>query len=541
MKKRILAALLCVSMVFSMAACGSDGDAQKSSENVAVSEESKTSETVPAEVEAEPVTIVVEVYDRGNMNETYGTCTDNKWVKLFQEAVLEELNIDLQYMAIPRSGDATQLQTLMAAGNEPDIFYTYSADQFVKWANEGVLADLTPYMDSEAGKKIEQALGEDVLKYGIVDGKQYAVNGIRDNLGNYASFVRKDMFDAVGAELGELNGHYAITPSELEAALIKIKEAGLCDYPMALMNAPQKYCQIEGAFLEDASVDSEDAIKNANSVFFNIDGDKEAFRYLNRCYNEGLINPDFALFKDENIKEMVSAGKAAYWGCNYWNYAAEAEALYSAEPDAEIVAVEVIQEDGTPARYTCNTAVSAYGMVSTECENVEAALSLMHWFLTSETAHLLAWHGVEGEHYKADADGDYVVIDADYNTADRIAVNDLNLFLNADKCSGYGTDDFERVYRKQNEGVQDARIVQASIDGYHIATSEGKFATPVVNASISALSEYAVELTENKDNLVVGSIMAPIDKFDETYDAYLKIYMDEGGSQVAEERLNASK
>ena len=279
MKKKFLSVILCLSMVLSMAACGSEPAEQESVASGAAVAESETTESV---VDAEPVTLVVEVYDRGNMNEAYGTCTDNKWVELFQEAVLEELNIDLQYMAIPRSGDTTQLQTLMAAGNEPDIFFTYSADQFVKWANEEVLADLTPYMDSEAGQKLKADLGQDVLSYGVVNGKRFAINGVRDNLGNYASFIRKDMLDAVGVELDELNGHYAITPSKLEEALLKIKDAGLCDYPFALMNAPQKYCQIEGAFLVDESVDSEDAQKNANSVLLPHKNESKGHRVAKR-------------------------------------------------------------------------------------------------------------------------------------------------------------------------------------------------------------------------------------------------------------------
>ena len=540
MKKKLLASVLCASMILSMAACGSN--AVQGSEAGNVAEESVTKTATETEVVAEePVTIVVSVYDRGNMNEKYGTCTDNKWVELFQEAVLEDLNIDLQYMAIPRSGYETQIQTLMAAGNEPDIFFTYYADQFVKWANEGVLADLSPYMDEEIGKKLETALGDDILDYGKVDENQYAIAGVRDSKGNYASFIRKDMFDKVGVELDELNGHYAITPSKLADALMKIKEAGLCDYPFALTNEHQKYQQIEGAFMIDESVDSDDRMINAANVYFNVDGDKEAFRYLNKCYNDGLINPDFALFKDENIKEMVSSGKAAYWGCNFWNYVTEASALYSAEPEAEIVAIEITQEDGTPARYSTNSAVAAYAMVSSECENVEAALSLINWFLTNETAHMLAWHGIEGEHVKLDADGDYVAIDNEYNATDRINVNDLNMMLNADECLGYTTGDFERVYRKQNAGVMDERIIQAYIDGYNVSISEGKFPTPVVNATIDALSEYAAELVENKENLVVGSIMAPVEEFDKVYDAYFEIYMKEGGSQVAEQKLEAIK
>ena len=42
------------------------------------------------------------------------------------------------------------------------------------------------------------------------------------------------MLDQVGVELSELNGHYAIKPSELKDVLIKVKEAGLCDYPIGM-------------------------------------------------------------------------------------------------------------------------------------------------------------------------------------------------------------------------------------------------------------------------------------------------------------------
>ena len=60
-------------------------------------------------------------------------------------------------------------------------------------------------------------------------------------------------------------------------------------------------------------------------------------------------------------------------------------------------------------------------------------------------------------------------------------------------------------------------------------------------AVINSANEWATSLAENKDNLVVGSITTTIEKFDEVYDKYLEVYLKEGGSQIAQERLESIK
>lgn len=547
MKKRLAAMMLGVSLMLSAAACGTEekesggsGAAQASGQGESAQEQGSTGASEKSgEERGDPVTLTVEVYERGNMPEAYGTCIDNRWVEMMRDTVLEELNIDLQYVAIPRSEDIKKIQALMSAGNEPDIFYVYNEEQFLKWADDEALADLTPYMDTEAGQAIRNFLGQDALEYGKIDDRQYSINGVRYDQGMLSSFIRKDLLEKVEVELREVNGHYVMTPAELEEALLRIKNAGLCDYPMALLNQFQQLQPIEGAFLEDASVDdTEKLMQNMTNTFFTIDGDKEAFRFLNRCFNEGLINPDFALYKDENLQEMISSGQTAFWSNAYWTMCTPAAALYEDMPEAEIVAVEIVQEDNSPARYYKYAPISAYGMVSSNCENPEAALELLSWFLTSEKAHYITWHGVEGEHYAVDGDGDPVAIDPEYNKTDRISVTDLNVLLNTCPCKK-DDESFARLYHKDQDGVADDRVIEAYLSGHMIAVSEGKMAPPAVNRIINAISDYTTSLEENRDNLIVGSITAPVDKFDEVYDRYLEIYMEEGGAQVAEEKLAA--
>lgn len=540
LKTKVLSMLLCIAMLLAMAACGNESGGNNPSDDESGGRSAQETNDPSQE---DLVTITVEVFDRGNMTEEYGTPTDNQWVKMMQDKVLEALNINLEYIAIPRSEEITKIQALMAADSEPDVFFTYDASQVLQWVGDEALADLTPYMESGTGKELKEYLGDEVMSFGVVNGKQYAVNAIRYDQGQYSCYIRKDLLDKVGVELSELNGHYAIKPSELENAMIKIKEAGLCDYPIGMYNLHDARAAIEGAFITQTS--DENLAQGLLGEYYTMDeeGDKEAFRFLNSCYNNGLINPDFALFDGTSISEMIASGQAAFWSECYWNFMDSIDALYKAQPDAEIVAVELTNEDGTPACYEKYAPIGAYGVVSSSCENVEAAVKLIHWFMTSEDAHLITHHGIEGEHFEYQ-DGEIVKLTENIENgtaSERISCGDLNILLNYDPC----TSDVEVMAENTRTNYQlagyDERVAEACLDGQQIAVSEGKFVFPAINEIIQASVDYAAELSENSDNLWIGSITAPADQFDEVYDNYYDVYMEEGGEQRAQERLEAYK
>lgn len=531
---KILALLLCVAMMLSITACGSSTPETTPATEKAEAPETSTQAPTESAKREETVSLTLEVFDRGNMSEEYGTPTSNFWVDMIHDKVMEELNIDLQYVAIPRSEEVTKIQALMAANSEPDIFYTYSLDQAVRWADEEVLADMTPYMEYGAGKELADAMGEQVMSFGVINGKQYAVNAVRYDQGMYSCFIRKDLLDQVGVELGELNGHYAITPSQLKDALVKIKEGGFCEYPFGMYNMHDARCAIEGAFISADS--NEDLAKGMSGSYFTIDeaGDKEAFRYLNDCYNSGLINPDFPLFNATNIEEIIATGQTAFWAVSYWCFPDGLDAFYEVNPDAELVAVELTHEDGTPAVYEKYAPIGAYGMVSSSCENVEAAVELINWLMTSEDAHMIIHHGIEGENFEYQ-DGRMVPIQSE-NAHERKSVGDLDVLMNYDPCTK-DPDLFAAITREKN-AAHDSRVVEMMLDGQKISISEGKFVIPAINNTVNASIDFAAELNENSDNLWIGSVTAPADKFDEVYDNYFQVFMKEGGEQRAQERLD---
>lgn len=554
LKNKVVSALLCAALPLSMVGCGSsagtaDADAEAVTESVQETTQETGEETEGETAKREEtVTITVETFDRGNYPEAYGTVTDNRWTKMIHDKVLEELNIDLQYVAIPRSDEVTKIQALMAADSEPDIFYTYDQAQVIQWAEAEALADLAPYLETGGGKDLADSLGEEVLRYGRIDGKQYALNARRYNQGQYCCFVRKDMLDKVGAELSELNGHYAMKPSELKEAMLKIKEAGLCDYPIAIRNSHDSRACIEGAFLTDTSEESWAQARFDGYFTIDKEGDKEGFRYLNSCYNEGLINPDFALYDFNNITEMVASGQTAFWSDDYWLFSDYLNALYEAEPEAEVVAMELTHEDGTPAHYEKYAPVGAFGMVSSNCEDVEAAVEVLNWFMNSEDAHILTHHGVEGETFEYQ-DGRIVKIPLSEEEAQkepserepRCAGGDRNILLNDDPCNK-DREFFEINVREGNELKYPEHAEEISdiyLDGGDISVSEGKLTGPPINEIIQADVDYVAELLENSTNLVISSITAPADKFDEVFESCYETYMQGGGEERQQERREA--
>ena len=85
-KKKITGIILAVALALSTAACGTPADKELSGTAAASGLQSQgESEPENSGDKPEPVRLVVEVYDRGNMPEDYGDPTDNNWVNIIQE------------------------------------------------------------------------------------------------------------------------------------------------------------------------------------------------------------------------------------------------------------------------------------------------------------------------------------------------------------------------------------------------------------------------------------------------------------------------
>lgn len=118
--------------------------------------------------------------------------TQDEW---FQNTVKawndqNETKIELTYVPNADYVSGSKLQTAFASGQGPDIFIVSPGD-FLRYANGGVLADLTPYMDQAALADYY----EGVIASRMVDGKVY---GIPMEVEPMAMYYSQDAWDEAG-------------------------------------------------------------------------------------------------------------------------------------------------------------------------------------------------------------------------------------------------------------------------------------------------------------------------------------------------------
>ncbi len=108
--------LLAGTMVLTTA-CGSKG-----AEDAATSADSSSTEVVDGKF-AETKHITVEVYDRDNDGGT--DPATNMYAEYIKKGMLEDHNVEVEFVTVPRWTEVDEINNLLAAGDAPDICVTY--------------------------------------------------------------------------------------------------------------------------------------------------------------------------------------------------------------------------------------------------------------------------------------------------------------------------------------------------------------------------------------------------------------------------------
>ena len=123
----------------------------------------------------------------------------------------EAANPDVKVKLIESSGDEynTKIQAAIAAKNLPDVFYV-TPGNLKAWANAGVVADITEYVESSEDIKLSEIWEKGVNKYrydGETIGKG-AIYGLPKDLGPFGFGYNKTMFEKAGIPLPDKDKAY---------------------------------------------------------------------------------------------------------------------------------------------------------------------------------------------------------------------------------------------------------------------------------------------------------------------------------------------
>jgi len=108
-------------------------------------------------------------------------------------------NVEVDYVVVPSSDFDTKLQNMIAAGEQPDVFYC-GVDNVMKYAATGNLYDLTPFVNDNDIFDVNNVWANaiNIYKYngtGLGDGPIYA---LPKDVSAFSVVYNKDLFAAAG-------------------------------------------------------------------------------------------------------------------------------------------------------------------------------------------------------------------------------------------------------------------------------------------------------------------------------------------------------
>jgi len=395
----LFAAVLSIGTLLSGCSGGNGGAVpEDSASNGGGSAAPEDNKTEPAEEKTDSgKTIKLEIIEGGNNL----PAPDQDIIK---KELDKALNLDLN-LTVYASGDdyKNQLNVRMASGNFPDLF-AVDRQQLIEFSKQGLLLDLTPYLDKL--QQVQQFIGEDSLKKGMVDGKLFAISK-SPQIPYNTYFVRKDWLDKLQLPVPK-------TIEELKAVSVAFTN----DDPDG--NGKKDTFGLTGGKLNGAFA----PVFGAHGVglpgqFFEKDGKvvnalydpgmKDALAFIKSMIDTGSVDPELLANTALQHQEKAIKGQAGIIYIDWPNLTKEqfVEQIATVNPNAKWIQIEAPEGPGgrfdgswdigsTPGRYAIPKALEK------DPEKLQRVFDLLNYISDPEGGSMLVQFGVEGTHYTLD-------------------------------------------------------------------------------------------------------------------------------------------
>jgi len=493
-----------------------------------------------AEAKPEYAEITVEVFDRG----TDGGKTnpiDNNWVKWIQEKLLADENIGVTFVAVPRGEEVQGLTNLVSSQTNPDVAFTYTEDVINGWATEGGVLDLAPYIDTllpdlKAFLGADPSLpGKDLIERNrnVETGAIYSLPARRTNVAMRNIFVRQDWLDALGMEVPTNQDEFY----EMLKAF-KEKNPGNVDNVIPFSMTDDLRWQLGNiveAFIDPDLSLEDDWVMSIVDRHMLKPGYKEGFRYVNKLYNEGLIDPDFPLYtSDDALYAVVKSGRVGAFSANWdrpWapNFGINLD-LGKIIPGAKFVAVDAMVDANGDHTKGCYDPKGLNYFVFSGAKNPEAAIRYINWLAKPENLKFLQI-GEEGVVHKMVDGAPVFMTDEEKGPWIQNAGQNIDYTLMVNGLS-LGSD--EANMAALASGYPDADPADL-IAGYNISMNEAK-AGPVIPAVLTAAELYVDDLQSKSKILYANAVVAKPEDFDKLWDDGVADWLASGAQEVMDER-----
>ncbi len=389
---------LALVLIMAVVATGCGSSSEVTNEEAASGVENATS--AETTVTPEPVADPMAKYDDGITVTTFfeiappiaNIFTEERILgNIFQQKYAEELGINVEYLwfAAQSVEDSEQKKNIaIASGDLPDLMMVNKEQLALLAKSDLINRDIGKIFDQYATDHLKEWMyqeGTAAMDSATYNGQVIAIPSTDSSI-DTAPFlwIRQDWLDTLGLDI-------PTTTDDLYAVLKAFKEKdpdgnGADDTIGLILN---------NDFLTMASGDGLGLFNGFGShprawiddgtgslVYGSITPEtKEALAFLNKLYSEGLIEEDFGVKDVMKVSELPASGTAGVQYGAMWNAMWPLQSSLDNDPNANWVPVAIPSGTGEPAKPQIRLNIPYYYVVSKKCENPEALIKLMNFFV----------------------------------------------------------------------------------------------------------------------------------------------------------------
>lgn len=402
----------------------------------------------------------------------------------FGQAWQEATGVELEIMQL---ADDNALNLLYASGDLPDMIwykgYTGGAekaikDKIIEPLNDymNYAPDLVAVMDSnDVWRKSNMTANGDIIGFPFIRGDAY----LQTSAG---LMLRKDWLDDLNLEVPQ-------TADELYEVLKAFKEEKGAEVPFSAGSFWLTSIGIAHGILTSP-------FGLVKGDFYQVDGTvhygyaeeeyKGVLEYLNKLYEEGLLDPNFQTVDDNTVRANMMNGQAGVTLGNGGGYLGTMLETMADDPDFDLEGFgPLVANIGDTAMSTHYDAAlnGIYVIITPACQDKEAAVKFLNYGYT-EAGNRLFNFGIEGESYTIE-DGKPVYTDLIMNNPEGLT---KQLAL-AQYTRAWADGPFvqDKEYIEQYQSLPQQRGALAS----WTSSDAAKYAMPPVTVSDADATEYS--------------------------------------------------
>lgn len=533
--KKLGALLLTASLAAGMlAGCGSQGADSKTNDNTAADDSNGGDSEGGGDGSVTELTF----YNADG--------TEDPWTNPVAQKLTEKTGVKLK-TDYPVGADTQRISLMIAEQNFPDmIFAKGDAGSLI---DAGALIDMTDLIE-EYGPNIKKMYGDDFnkLRYSVDDPSIYQLTSYDIGSISYESSGTAQLQWAVLKEneykIPETLDEYEKMIKDYMAAHPKTED-GADTIGLSLAVSDWHWLITLGnpsGYIAEGAPDNGQWLvdENYNATYkFRSEKVREYFKWLNRMYNEGVLDPEFATQTYDDYIAKIASGRVLGLLDTDWDYADGEKILKSdGKFDKTYCGLPVTMDKDTkaPSLMPSGLATGQGVGITTSCKDPVAAIKFLDYICSDEGQVLVNW-GIEGTNYQIDDEGHRYrtqeEIDESKNNKDYSKTTGVGFYSHPFPRHGVGvldptgstykTDSKESVieeYNEEQKAACKAWNVELLID---ILPQPSEFETPKFSPVWAYtmpvdFTEILNKLDEISQASLTSCVLASEADFDSTYD-----------------------